>query len=96
VRRAGLAADPLPVGARAELALVEGEAMNVAEWIKRAGPIQRKEAVKLCAEATELREKFEDLEGRAAPALKPAVKAAAGHLRWAEKTLRDWLLRNPD
>lgn len=67
----------------------------VQEWMKRAAPQHRAEAITLRDEISIQRVKAEELHERAAPALKPPLKAVIGHLGWAERTIRDWLLRNP-
>lgn len=92
VRGRRLAAAPCALGLRAELPEVE---VKVAEWIKRAGPLQRKEAQEMLDEIRQLKKAAEKFEERAAPALEPTLKAVAGHLNWADKILHNWLMRNP-
>lgn len=76
--------------------MVKGAGVSwVQDWMKRAAPLHRKEAEELVQDIQALRERAANLRERVAPALKPALKASVGHLHWAEKALRDWLLRNP-
>jgi hypothetical protein len=69
--------------------------VNVREWLRRATPGQRRETEELVEEIRILRMRVERARDHAAPALRPALKGAAGHLHWAERSIRDWLARNP-